>query len=99
MKRPATARTRRAAVTLGEHLTVWRKLLGLTAEQVSQRAGVSRSTLRRLEHGDLGVNLETYLEVLRVLGQLDRAVTNLDPYGSDLGRAQADRQLPQRVRR
>jgi len=33
-----------------------------------------------------------------VLGQLDRLVEALDPYGTDLGRARADQVLPTRVR-
>lgn len=93
------ARTARAARQLGEHVTVWRKLQGLTAEQVADRAGISRTTLRRLEHGDPGVRLETFLDVVRVLGAVDRLVTALDPYETDLGRARASEILPKRVRR
>ncbi len=99
MKRRTPVRTRLAATRLGEHLSTWRKLQGLTAEQVAERAGISRSTLRRLENGETGVTLETYLNVARALGQLDRAVDALDPYETDLGRARADEQLPKRVRR
>jgi transcriptional regulator with XRE-family HTH domain len=99
VKRRTPVRTRLAAARLGEHLSTWRKLQGLTAEQVAERAGISRSTLRRLENGETGVTLETYLNVARALGQLDRAVDALDPYETDLGRARADEQLPKRVRR
>ena len=99
MKGPTSARTRRAAGELGGHLTTWRKLMGLTAVQVADRAGVSRTTLRRLETGQGGVSLETALNVARALGQLERFVEALDPYETDLGRARADQRLPQRVRR
>lgn len=99
MKGPTLPRTQRAAVQIGEHLTTWRKLLGLTAEQVADRAGISRTTLRRLEAGKTGVSFETVLDVARSLGQLDRLVEALDPYETDLGRARAHLQLPQRVRR
>jgi transcriptional regulator with XRE-family HTH domain len=92
-------RTRLASQRLGEHITAWRKLQGLTAQQVAERADISRTTLRRLEHGESSVTLATYLNVARVLGQLDRAVGALDPYETDLGRARADEQLPARVRR
>jgi transcriptional regulator with XRE-family HTH domain len=98
MKRPAPARTRRAASEIAVHLTAWRKLLGLTAEQVAERAGITRSTLRRLEQGEPSVSFEIFLNVTRVLGQLDRLVQSLDPFETDLGRARADQQLPQRVR-
>lgn len=80
------------------HLTAWRKLHGLTAEQVADRAGLTRGTLRRLEHGQ-PVGFEVFLNVTRVLGVLDRVVTVLDPYETDLGRARADQRLPERVRR
>ncbi|GGK51274.1 helix-turn-helix domain-containing protein [Nocardia camponoti] len=97
MKRPSP-RVNRAARELGEHITTWRKLLNLTAEQVADRASISRSTLRRLEQGELGVSMGTYLNTLRALGQLDQAVKAIDPYETDLGRARADQKLPKRVR-
>ena len=43
--------------------------------------------------------METYLNVLRVLGQLDQVVDAINPYETDLGRARADQRLPERVRR
>lgn len=98
MKRPTSPIVRRAAGQLGEYLTAWRKLQGLTAEQVAQRANITRTTLRSLENGGLGVSLETYLAVLSALGILRDALTALDPYESDLGRLRADQLLPKRVR-
>ncbi len=95
----SSARTVRAARQLGENLATWRKLQNLTAEQVSDRAGVSRATLSKLEHGDLGVGLGVVLEVLRALGQLDAVVTATDPYETDLGRIRAGEALPRRVTR
>lgn len=97
--RPLPVEVRQNANTLGEHLTTWRKLQRLTAEQVAEQAGISRGTLRRLEHGDPAVGLDVFLRVARVLGQIDRIVEALDPYETDLGRARADWNLPQRVRK
>ena len=99
MKRPPTAKTKIAGAQLGSHIGAWRRLLGLTADQLAERAGISRSTLRRLESGEATVSLHTFLDVLRALGQLDRLVEAFDPYETDLGRARADEQLPIRVRR
>lgn len=99
MRRPSPAKTRRAADQIGEHVLAWRKLQGLTADQVCQRAGISRPTLRKVETGDPSVTLETFLNVLRSLGRLDSLVDILDPYESELGRARADMLLPERVRR
>ncbi|HMR50681.1 MAG TPA: helix-turn-helix transcriptional regulator [Arachnia sp.] len=98
MARPTSARTRIAADTIGQHLLAWRKLQGLTAAQVAERAGISRGTLRKVETGELGVGLEAFLNVTKVLGVLDLLVQALDPYETELGRARADQALPQRVR-
>ncbi|MDR1079097.1 MAG: helix-turn-helix domain-containing protein [Propionibacteriaceae bacterium] len=97
--RPPSDMVRTAASEIGQQLATWRKLLGLTAEQVADRAGVARGTLQRLEHGDLGVGLGAVLSVASGLGLLNGIVNATDPYETDLGRARADQILPQRVRR
>lgn len=97
--RPIPAQTRRAAVELGAHLSTWRKLQGLTGQQVAERAGTTRQTLARLERGEVTVGMDVFLGVARALGQLDRVVTAVDPYETPVGRARADEALPQRVRR
>lgn len=91
-------RVRRAAADIGSQLAAWRKIENLTAQQVAERAHIARDTLRRLEHGEVGVSLETVLSVARALGALDRLVDALDPYQTDLGRAHAAAALPKRVR-
>lgn len=97
-QRYSSSRGRRAAVQLGEHVRAWRKLQGLTAQQVADRAGINRVTLSRLENGEGTVRLDALIEVARALGQLDRLVEALDPFETDFGRARADQALPVRVR-
>jgi transcriptional regulator with XRE-family HTH domain len=87
-----------SAVQLGESIRTWRKLLGLRAEQVAQRANVSLATYSKIENGHQGVSLARFLAVLRSLGLLSKMEDALDPYESDLGRARADQLLPKRVR-
>ena len=96
--RPTSHRVKAAAQDIGDQLVVWRKILGLTAAQVADRAGIARGTLARIEHGDPGVSLAGFLSVVQALGQLDRVVDAVDPYETDLGRARADQVLPKRVR-
>src|SRR5487761_2118364 len=96
--RPTPIRTRRAATDLGEHIRTWRKLLGLTSEQLAERAGVNRGTITRLEAGDAAVGIGVFLSAARALGQLDNVVKSMDPYETPLGRARSDEVLPQRVR-
>ena len=91
-------RTDRKAVEIGENLRAWRKLLGLTSQQVADRAGISRLTLRKLENGE-SVGHHVFLSVAQALGIADRLVEATDPWETDLGRMRSDEELPQRVRR
>ena len=53
---------------MGENIKLTRKRRKLTAVQVSERAGIARSTLYLVEKGDASVSLVAYFNVLRVLG-------------------------------
>jgi transcriptional regulator with XRE-family HTH domain len=95
---PPPLAVRRALRDVGGHVQAWRKLRGLTQNQLADRAGVDRKTLMRVERGDGGVSLEIVLRVLHGLGILDSVPTAVDPYETDVGRLRADDQLPRRVR-
>jgi len=56
---------------VGENIKLARKRRGLTTIQVSERAGIDRSTLVRIEKGDGRVSLGAYFNVLRVMGLQD----------------------------
>ncbi|WP_237200703.1 helix-turn-helix domain-containing protein [Rothia nasimurium] len=89
---------RRAQRTMGENLTAQRKLLGLTAQMVAERAGTTVVTLRKIESGQ-PVRSDILLTVLKVLGMLDGVVTATDPYLTDVGKLRANEKLPKVVRR
>lgn len=57
--------------TLGENIKLARLRRKLTAEQVAERAGISRRTLVSVEKGSPGVAMGNYLQVLFVLGLAD----------------------------
>ena len=95
--KPTPPRVRRASNDLGDHIQTWRKLQGVTAQQLAERADITRDTLRRIETGK-PVGSDILLNVVRCLGQLDRLIDALDPYETDFGRARAGTVLPQRVR-
>lgn len=99
MKRAIPMRTRLAAQSIGEQLSTWRRMLGFTAEEIADKASVSRDTISRLENGDPSVSMATFLNVVACYSILDQVVDATDPYQTDLGRARADQLLPQRVRR
>lgn len=52
----------------GENLKLARLRRQLSAEQVAERAGISRSTLYFIEKGYEGVSIGHYLNVMRVYG-------------------------------
>lgn len=74
-----------------------RKLLGLTAKMVAERAGTTPPTISKLENGE-GTSLEITLRVLRVLGLMDSVVMASDPFGTERGKLLVGEKLPERVR-
>lgn len=57
--------------TLGENIKLARLRRKLTADQVAERAGISRRTLVSVEKGLPGVAMGIYVQVLFVLGLSD----------------------------
>ena len=53
---------------LGENIKLARKRRKLTTLQVSERAGIHRATLNKIEKGDSTVSLGAYFNVFRTLG-------------------------------
>lgn len=88
----------RQITELGGHIHGWRMVLGLTAQQVAERADITRDTLRKIESGNPNVSFNSVAQVLRALGLLDRVVDAVDPLNSDIGRLRADRLTRRRAR-
>jgi transcriptional regulator with XRE-family HTH domain len=66
----------RLLAAFGERLRLARLRRALTTVTVSKRAGISRTTLYKAEHGDPGVTLGTYLRILATMG-LDKDFDSL----------------------
>ena len=60
---------------------------GLTAEQVADRAGISRPTLRTIETHPERASFGNVMAVLAVLGVDETITTAIDPLESERGRA------------
>lgn len=91
------APVKRAMRAIGQNLATQRKLLGLTARMVAERAGTTPPTISKLENGE-GTTLEITLRVMRVLGLMDGVVVATDPFRTERGRLMVDEKLPERVR-
>lgn len=88
----------RQIADFGEHVRGWRMVLGLTAQQVAERADITRDTLRKIETGDPSVSFRNVAQVLRALGVLDQVVDAIDPLDSDIGRLRAGSLTKKRAR-
>lgn len=56
---------------VGENIKLARKRRKLTTIQVSERAGIDRTTLYQIERGSSSVSMGAYFNVMRVLGLHD----------------------------
>ncbi|MCR5569879.1 MAG: helix-turn-helix domain-containing protein [Paludibacteraceae bacterium] len=96
MKRELLPSQIRILQTLGEQIRYARLRRDLTTVQIAERAGISRSTLVRIEKGDEGVALGQYFRVLIALG-LASDIT-LVAKDDELGRKLQDAKLEVRKR-
>ena len=96
MKRELLPSQIRILQTLGEQIRYARLRRDLTSVQIAERAGISRSTLVRIEKGDEGVALGQYFRVLIALG-LASDIT-LVAKDDELGRKLQDAKLEVRKR-
>lgn len=89
VRRQSPARTRLLA-ELGSNIQRWRKLQGLSAVQLAERAHVTRDTLRALEQGAGSPTLDSVLAILTSLGIANTLVDSTDPWNTPAGRALMD---------
>lgn len=85
------------AQEIGENISTWRKMRGITQAELAERCRVSRETISRLEHGDGTVSLYTVLAALQKFGMLEKVQEATNPYNTPFGMARADQALGQRV--
>lgn len=96
MKRELLPSQIRILQTLGEQIRYARLRRDLTTVQIAERAGISRSTLVRIEKGDEGVALGQYFRVLIALGLASDI--SLVAKDDELGRKLQDAKLEVRKR-
>lgn len=91
MKRPLLPRQQKTMEALGENIKFARLRRNLSAEQVAERAAISRMTLIKIEKGDESVAMGYYFRVLAILG-LDKDIL-LIAKDDELGRTLQDAKL------
>lgn len=96
MKRQLLPSQQRLLTTLGEQIRMARLRRDLSSEQIAERAGISRGTLIKIEHGDEGVAMGYYFRVLIALGLVQDIL--LLAKDDELGRKLQDAKLEVRER-
>ena len=84
--------TEEILATVGEQIKLARLRRGLSAELVSERAGISRASLWKVEKGEPSVAMGIYAAVLHALNNLDKDLL-LIARDDELGRQLQDLNL------
>ncbi|WP_244960156.1 helix-turn-helix domain-containing protein [Actinomyces faecalis] len=72
--------------TIGPSIRSWRLARGLSATDVADRSGISRTTLRQIETNPSGVSFGNVFAVLSVLGIDHKVAQAVDPLEDLVGR-------------
>ncbi len=88
----------RALKKLGQDINDARRRRRITMELMAERAGISRSTLSRIEKGDESTSLGSYASVLFVLGLTDQLGNLADANNDLMGQTLEEENLPKRIR-
>ena len=83
---------------LGQDINNARRRRRITLKLMAERAGLSRSTIGKIEKGDPTSCMGSYGAVLFVLGMEKRLSDLVDSMHDLVGRRLEDENLPQRVR-
>jgi transcriptional regulator with XRE-family HTH domain len=83
---------------LGQDINDARRRRRITLKLMAQRAGLSRSTIGKIEKGDPTTSIGSYGAVLFVLGMEKRLSDLVDSIHDLVGRRLEDENLPKRVR-
>jgi hypothetical protein len=88
----------RALRKLGQDIRDARRRRRIPVAVAAERASISKTTWLKVEKGDPGVRVGTYICVLFVLGLVDRVSALADPSTDSVGLRLEEEQLPQRIR-
>ena len=88
----------RALKKLGQDLRDARKRRRIPMRIAAERAGISRTTLSKVEKGDEGVSLGAYAKLLFILGMTQKLADLADPKFDELGLGLEAENLPKRIR-
>ncbi|TFC16259.1 XRE family transcriptional regulator [Cryobacterium algoritolerans] len=86
----SSVRQERLMRNFGSNIRRWRRVNGMSATTLAERAFITRETLRNIETGIGTPRIDSLFAVLSALGIADAVVTAIDPYNNDAARARID---------
>jgi transcriptional regulator with XRE-family HTH domain len=89
---------KRALKRLGQDIRDTRKRRSIPMWLAAERAGISRTTLTKIETGNEGVSIGAYAKILFVWGMIERLAEFADLKFDKLGRTLEAENLPKRIR-
>ena len=89
---------KRALKKLGHDLSDARKRRRIPMQLAAERAGISRTTLSKIEKGEEGVSFGSYAKIIFVLGMIQRLNELADPKFDVIGISLESKELPKRIR-
>ena len=95
---PLPLPVKRALAKLGGDIRNARLRRRIATTMMAERAFITRTTLRKVEHGNPGVSLGIYATVMFVLGLTPRLAELADIRADEVGLQLEEGRLPQRVR-
>ncbi|MBF5058812.1 helix-turn-helix domain-containing protein [Candidatus Neptunochlamydia vexilliferae] len=98
MKKVIPIPVMKALRKLGSDINDARRRRTITIALMAERAGISRTTVGKVERGDPTASMGSYAAVLFALGMVDRLSDLVDAMHDVMGRQLEDEKLPKRVR-
>ena len=83
---------------LGADLALARKRRRISTISMAERAGISRTTLNKIECGDASVAMASWVAIILILGFEKRLGDLAAPATDDMGLALDAERIPQRIR-
>ncbi|WP_084697268.1 helix-turn-helix domain-containing protein [Glaciibacter superstes] len=86
----SSVRQERLLRIFGSNIRRWRRVNGMSATTLAERAFITRETLRNIETGTGTPRIDSLFAVLTALGIADTVITAVDPYNNQAARARID---------
>lgn len=84
---------------LGEYIRIARKKRRMTMAEVAERLNLGYQTIVRIENGDPGVSISSYMSTLWLFDLAKQFTQSIHPDQDEVGKSLENSRLPERVGR